>query len=72
MAQPHHSAYVDPHDHGSTPAAWTMVVIITLASIVSTLGVMLANWPMFWVGIGLVGVGVVVGKVMQRTGAKTQ
>jgi hypothetical protein len=74
MTETRHSAYVDPHDHGSTPAAWTAVVIITLASVVSTLGVILANWPMFWVGIGLVVVGAVVGKVMQRMGmgAKSQ
>lgn len=57
------------HDnHGSTPAAWTAVVIITIAFAVGTLGVMLGNWVMFWVGAGLVVLGAVVGKVMQRMG----
>jgi hypothetical protein len=55
-------------DHGSTPAAWTAVVIITIAFAVGTLAVVLGNWPMFWVGVGLVVVGAVVGKVMQAAG----
>lgn len=55
-------------DHGSTPAAWTLVVIITLAFIVATLGVVLGNWPMFWVGVALVPVGAIVGLLMKKAG----
>ncbi|HEV8024355.1 MAG TPA: HGxxPAAW family protein [Candidatus Nanopelagicales bacterium] len=55
-------------DHGSTPAAWAAVVIVTIAFAVGTLAVVLGNWPMFWVGVGLVVVGGVVGKVMQAMG----
>lgn len=55
-------------DHGSTPAAWTTVTIITIAFIVGTLAIVLANWPMFWAGVGLVVLGVVVGRVMQAMG----
>lgn len=55
-------------DHGSTPAAWTAVVIITIAFIVGTLAVVLGNWPMFWVGVGLVVVGGIAGKVMAMMG----
>lgn len=59
----------DPHDdHGSTPAAWTAVTIITIAFIVGTLAVVLGNWPMFWVGVGLVVVGGIAGRVMQAMG----
>jgi hypothetical protein len=43
-------------DHGSTPAAWTLVVIITIAFVVGTLAIILGNWPMF------------VGKVMAMMG----
>lgn len=58
-----------PHDdHGSTPAAWTAVVIITIAFVVGTLAVVLGNWPMFWVGVALVVVGGIVGKVMAAMG----
>jgi hypothetical protein len=55
-------------DHGSTPAAWAAVVIITIAFAIGTLAVALGNWPMFWAGVGLVVVGAVVGKVMQAAG----
>jgi small neutral amino acid transporter SnatA (MarC family) len=60
----------DQHeDHGSTPAAWTTVVIITLAFTVGTLAVILANWPLFWIGgVGLVVIGAVVGKAMAMMG----
>jgi len=59
----------DQHeDHGSTPAAWTAVAIITLAFIVGTVAIILANWPMFWVGVALVVVGAAVGKVMSLMG----
>lgn len=63
------SGHEEPHDdHGSTPAAWTAVVIITLAFVVGTVAIILANWTWFWVGVGLVVVGAVVGKVMQSMG----
>ncbi len=43
-------------------------MIITIAFIVGTLAVVLGNWPMFWVGVALVVVGGVVGKVMASMG----
>jgi hypothetical protein len=55
-------------DHGSTPAAWTTVVIIVLAFVVSTLALVLGNWPLFWVGVAMVFLGGVVGKVMAMMG----
>jgi hypothetical protein len=55
-------------DHGNTPAAWTVVVFTTIAFILGTLGVMLANWVMFWVGAGVLVLGAVVGKVMAMAG----
>lgn len=57
------------NNHGSTPAAWTVVVIITIAFAVGTLAIVLGNWPMFWVGVGLVGVGGLYGLVAKRIGA---
>jgi hypothetical protein len=62
------SAPVHHDDHGSTPAAWTAVVIITVAFIVGTLGIVLGSWPMFWVGVGLVVVGAIAGKVLGMMG----
>ncbi len=55
-------------DHGSTPAAWTAVVIITLAFVLGTLSVIWGNWVLFWVSAGLAVLGAVVGKVMSMMG----
>ncbi len=55
-------------DHGSTPAAWTAVTIIMIAFVVGTLGIVLGNWPMFGVGVALVVVGGIAGKVMAMMG----
>lgn len=55
-------------DHGSTPAAWTGVIIIIVAFAVSTLALVLDNWPMFWVGVVLVPVGALAGKILALKG----
>ena len=53
------------HDnHGRTPANWTGAGIITLAFIVGTLGVVLAQPIVFWLGVALIVVGIVAWKVM--------
>ena len=62
------TAPVQHEDHGSTPAAWTAVIIIALAFVVGTLAVILGNWPMFWVGVGMVVLGAVAGKVLSMMG----
>jgi hypothetical protein len=59
----------DQHDdHGSTPAAWTAVSIIMIAFLVGGLGILIGQAWVFWAGIVLAAVGVVVGKVMQMMG----
>jgi hypothetical protein len=55
-------------DHGSTPAAWTAVTIIMIAFLVGGIGVVAALPWLFWAGVALVVVGIVVGKVMQMMG----
>ena len=54
--------------HGNTPAAWTGVMIILLGSTVAGIGMVVGSVPMFWIGVALVPVGVIVGKVMARMG----
>lgn len=58
----------DHDSHGSTPAAWTAVVIVTVAFTLGTLAIILGNWLLFWVSVGLVVLGAIVGKVMQSIG----
>lgn len=53
------------HDnHGRTPANWTGATIITLAFIVGTLGVVIAQPVVFWIGVALIPIGLIVWKVM--------
>ena len=55
-------------DHGSTPAAWTAVVIIIVAFVLGTVAIIIGNWPLFWVSVGLVAVGAIAGKVLGMMG----
>ena len=55
-------------DHGSTPAAWTAVTIIMIAFTVGGVGVLISQPAVFWAGVVLAVVGIIVGKVMQMMG----
>lgn len=55
-------------NHGSTPAAWTLVVLITLGFTVSTVALVIGQWPIFWVGVGIVALGAIAGGVMKAAG----
>ncbi len=66
MSQTHAAA--EHSSHGSTPAAWTLVVIVTLGFIVATAGVVVGSWPTFWVGAALVPIGGIVGLIMKKAG----
>lgn len=55
-------------EEGRTPAAWTCISIMLVAFCVSTLGLSIYNWPMFWVGVGIFVIGAIVGKVMAAMG----
>ena len=53
------------HDnHGRTPANWTGAIIITLAFVLGTVGVVLAQQVVFWIGVALAVVGMITWKVM--------
>lgn len=55
--------------HGSTPAAWTAVVLCLLGFTVGGIGLVVGpSWPTFWVGLGMIVVAPLVGKVMSTTG----
>jgi hypothetical protein len=54
--------------HGNTPAAWTAVFIILVGFVVGGIGLVVNSWPTFWVGVALVPVGAIVGKIMQKMG----
>ncbi|HET6699277.1 MAG TPA: HGxxPAAW family protein [Nocardioidaceae bacterium] len=54
--------------HGNTPAAWTAVTLILAGFVVGGIGMIIENWTMFWVGVALLPVGAIVGKIMQKMG----
>jgi hypothetical protein len=57
------------HDnHGHTLAAWTAVAIMLVGFCVGAVGVVLAEVWLFFVGIGIIVLGGIVGKVMQMMG----
>ncbi len=55
-------------NHGSTPAAWAAVVTCLIGFTVGSVGLVVDNWTVFWVGVALVLVSGIVGKVMQAMG----
>ena len=55
-------------DHGHTVAAWTTSILLMVAFLVGTIGVVIQNWPVFWVGVALVPVAGIAGKVLALMG----
>jgi hypothetical protein len=54
--------------HGHTPAAWTAVIIMLIGFTISGVALPFALEWLFFVGLGVVALGAVVGKVMQMMG----
>ncbi len=54
--------------HGHTVAAWTLSIIIMVAFLVGSIGVILDDRLIFWIGVGLIAVGLIAGKVLAAMG----
>ena len=54
--------------HGNTPAAWTAVTIMFVGFLISGIALPFALPWLFFVGLGVVVLGAVAGKVMQMMG----
>jgi hypothetical protein len=57
-------------NHGSTPAAWVAVFLALVAFVVGGIALVFSpvNWTLFWVGVALLPVSMIVGKVMSAMG----
>ena len=55
-------------NHGNTPAAWTAVVVALAGFVVGGIGLMIGNMTVFWVGVVLAPVALVVLGVMNKMG----
>ena len=56
------------HSHGSTPAAWTTVVLAIVGFCVAGVAVVAASPAWFFAGIAIAILGAIVGKAMQLMG----
>jgi hypothetical protein len=56
------------HQDGQSPAAWTAVAIVLLASFLIALAVLIKSWPVAIVGTILVVVGGAAGKILAMAG----
>ena len=54
--------------HGRTLAAWVGSVIALVAFILGAIAVVVQNWPMFAIAVGLAVVALIVTVVLQRMG----
>ena len=54
--------------HGNTPAAWTAVGIMVLGFLIAGVAIPAEKPWLFFVGLAIVAVGAVVGKVMSMMG----
>jgi hypothetical protein len=55
--------------HGSNPASWTAVSIVVVGFLVGAFGLVFGpNWLMFWIGVALLPVAVIVGRVLRAMG----
>lgn len=55
-------------DHGNTPAAWTAVVIGLASFVVGGIGLMAGDMNLFWLGVALTPVAIVVFVIMSKLG----
>jgi len=48
--------------HGASMASWIACLIMVIGFILGGVALIVWNWPMFWVGVGVVVVGVIVAR----------
>ena len=57
-----------PTNHGHTLAAWVTVALVIAGAVLSATGVLASRTWLFWAGLGVVVVGVVVGLALKAVG----
>ncbi len=54
--------------HGNSPAAWTCVFVMILGAAIASVGYIMASHLVFWTGVGVMFVGLIVGYIMKKAG----
>ena len=57
-----------PANHGRTVAAWTTTWVVVAGGLIASIGLVMAATWLFWVGLGVGVLGLVVGKVLSVAG----
>lgn len=57
-----------PRNHGNTTAAWVTVTLVVLGGLVMALGMIAPLLWLVWAGLGVIVVGLVVGRVLATLG----
>jgi hypothetical protein len=55
-------------NHGNTPAAWTAVTIALVGFLVGGIGLIADSMVIFWIGVALAPIALLVGYAMARMG----
>ncbi|MCW2712741.1 MAG: hypothetical protein JWQ67_1455 [Marmoricola sp.] len=58
-------------NHGNTPAAWTAVVVALAGFVVGGIGLMVGSMLLFWVGVALAPLALIVLAVLNKMGYGT-
>jgi hypothetical protein len=66
--QPPGSPATKVSHHGNSVAAWTMVIIVAIGSIVASVGVAVPSMTLVVIGAVVIVIGLIVGKVMSLAG----
>jgi hypothetical protein len=64
----HHDSPAKHVHHGRTLAAWTGTTIAMVAFILGGIAVVVQNWTLFWVAVGLLVVSAIATKALQLMG----
>lgn len=54
--------------HGHSPAAWAAVIIMLVAISLGTVALFFDQWTLFYVGVGLLVLGPIVGWILAKAG----
>lgn len=59
---------VPPQNHGSTAAAWTMMLGVVLGSLAVAIGMMIGQSAVLWAGIAVIVLALIISPVMSLAG----
>ncbi len=60
---------MEEHDnHGSSPAAWTAVIVMIIGFALGSWATAVQNWTLLWISVAVIAIGGVLGKVLAMAG----